>query len=100
MATASIHRSGVSLSLLFARYVRGEIGDSIWSNLMHLLDGEDVTSNERLALARFVNEVVAESGPAALFVPRDDEARDLLDEIRPVITLRRGQASDRTASSV
>ncbi len=100
MATASLHRSGVSLSILFARYVRGEIGDSIWSRLMHLLDDDDVTSNERLALARFVNEVVAEGGPSSLFVPMEDEARALLGDIRPAVALRRGQADDRTTSSV
>lgn len=100
MATASLRHSKVSLSLLFARYVRGEIGDTIWSRLMQLLDDDDVTRTERLALARFVNEVVAEGGPAALLVPMEDEARALLGDIRPAIPLRRSQNNDRTASSV
>ena len=83
MASVALRNSSVSLSLLFARYVRGEIGDTIWANLMRLLDDGDVTTAERLALARFMNEVVAEGGPSALFVPVEAEARSLLGDTRP-----------------
>jgi hypothetical protein len=100
MAAASLRKTSKSLSALFARYVRGEIGDPIWSSLMHLLDADDVTRTERQALARFFNDVVAEGGPAALFVPKDDEARALLVDIRPAVPLRRGPLGDRTTSSV
>lgn len=83
MPSATLRTPHASFSLLFARYVRGEIGDAIWTNLMELLDAADVDTNERLAFARFASEVVSESGPSALRIPRDQEARDILIDTRP-----------------
>lgn len=82
MATVSLRARHTAFPALLARYVRGEIGESVWNPLMHLMDEADVSSTERMAYARFVNDVVREGGPGALFVPKEDEARDLLVDTR------------------
>ena len=84
MAAAALGTPSISLSMLFARYVRGEIGDAIWSRLMLLLDDGDVTGAERLALASFVGELIAEAGPSALA---------LLGDVRPITGIRRGETT-------
>lgn len=82
MATLTLKAPHASFPVLLARYMRGEIGDPVWSRLMQLLDASDVTGTERIALARFVNELVDEGGPEALSVPLESEAQDLLQDTR------------------
>lgn len=82
MASITLQQGRSSFPVLLARYVQGDINDSMWKRLMTLLDADGVTEPERMALARFVNEVVAENGQKSLFVPREEEVKDLLSETR------------------
>jgi len=82
-ATASSPASPPSaLPMLLARYVNGQIAEVAWHNLMHVFDADEITSGERLALARFVNDLLMEKGPGAVHVPKVDEIKDLLTETR------------------
>ncbi|QXD16875.1 hypothetical protein GQ464_008030 [Rhodocaloribacter litoris] len=73
--------SSSALPLLLARYVRGQIAEPAWHNLMHVFDAEDLTVPERLALAKFVNDLLVEQG-RIFQMPRPEEIRDLLAETR------------------
>ena len=62
--------------------MNGQINSQTWSNLMQFIDADGMSRSERLAFARFVNDVVDESGPGALRVPKLKEARDLFTSTR------------------
>ncbi len=82
MASIALQHGRSSFPVLLARYVQGDIDNSMWKRLMALLDADGVTEPERMALARFVNDVVSENGPQSLFVPKEEEVKDLLSETR------------------
>jgi len=71
-----------ALLMLLARYVNGQIADISWKKLMHVFDRAEMTSPERLALARFVNDLLAERRDNSINVPKLKETRALLKETR------------------
>ncbi|NQV71971.1 hypothetical protein HQ496_02525 [bacterium] len=71
-----------SFSSLLARYMRGQIGETAWKKLMTAFDAEGVTSNERMAYARFMNEMLTERAQPSLNIPVGDEMAGLLVETR------------------
>ncbi len=71
-----------ALPMLLARYVNGQIAEIAWHNLMHVFDADEITSGERLALAKFVNDLLRERGTRAVNIPALDEIKDLLTETR------------------
>ncbi len=64
--------------MLLARYVNGEIADRFWRRLMRTFDADEITTEERLALARFVNDLLSERGPRVVNIPRLEETTALL----------------------
>lgn len=73
---------GTSFSVLLARYMQGQIGEVVWTKLMRVFDAEGVTSRERMAYARFMSEMLAESEHSSLNIPVGDEMTGILSEIR------------------
>ncbi|MEM8557610.1 MAG: hypothetical protein AAGG50_07290 [Bacteroidota bacterium] len=65
------------MSLLFLRYVAGQITETRWSSLAALLDDTDATVTERDALARFFLDTAADAP-----LPTLPEVTDLLTEMR------------------
>ena len=82
MASLTLQQGTSSFPVLLARYMHGDIPDTMWTRLMRLFDADGVTAPERMALARFVNELVAEGLDKSLQVPREEEVKDLLDDTR------------------
>jgi len=71
-----------SFSSLLARYMQGEIADTAWKKLMSAFDAEGVTSPERMAYARFMNEMLTERARQSLNIPVSDEMAGFLVETR------------------
>jgi hypothetical protein len=66
------------MSLLFARYVAGQIADPAWSQIMAILDAEDTSMDERVALANFISDAFQDLGPDDVKVPPSNEVRDFV----------------------
>ena len=45
---------------------------------MRTFDADEITTEERLALARFVNDLLSERGPRVVNIPRLEETTALL----------------------
>lgn len=73
-----------ALSVLFARYVSGQITDAAWAGMMQTLDEHDATAQERLALAYFFRDALDEVGGDAVSLPRKHEVEDMLAAMRSV----------------
>lgn len=67
-----------AMSYLFARYVAGQITDPAWDEIMDLLDAEETTMEERVALANFISDAWQDLGPDEIKVPRVEEVKDLV----------------------
>ncbi|MDA1029527.1 MAG: hypothetical protein O3B41_10820 [Bacteroidetes bacterium] len=74
--------SSTSFTFLLARYMRGQIAESAWKKLMLAFDSEGVTSPERMAYARFMNEMLSERARQSLDIPVADEMTGLLKDTR------------------
>lgn len=48
------------MTLLFARYLAGEISESAWNKLMGFMDSERLSKQERDALVTSVNKALSE----------------------------------------
>lgn len=70
------------LSLLFSRYVAGEISDGSWMHIMSLLDESEVGADERMALVDFFNDACTDLGPSAVNVPALSEVEDYVEMLR------------------
>jgi len=81
MQTVSV-ATQTSFSTLLARYMQGQIADTAWKKLMSAFDAEGVTSPERMAYARFMNEMLSDRGKSSLDIPVSDEMAGLLKETR------------------
>ena len=58
--TLSAHkRQATALTVLFTRYIAGEIAEQKWRKLSALLDSARLSPEERLAFARYFSEVYA-----------------------------------------
>ena len=75
--------TGSSLSTLFARYIDGQINEQSWKKMMRTFDLEGITNFERLAFARFMNEVISE-GSDAVNVPQPEEMEEILTTMRQI----------------
>lgn len=71
-------RNVTAMSLLFARYVAGQIADPAWNQIMAILDAEDTSMDERVALANFISDAFQDLGPDDVKVPLSDEVRDFV----------------------
>jgi len=74
--------SSTSFSFLLSRYMRGQIAESAWKKLMLAFDSEGVTSPERMAYARFMNEMLTGPARKSLDIPVGDEMKGLLMDTR------------------
>ena len=70
-----------SFSTLFARYVNGQITDKAFNKIMKTFDAIGISQNERIAFARFMNDMIVD-GRDKLNVPQPEEARDILTDMR------------------
>ncbi len=82
MQTSFSLDSGSSFSALLARYMNGQIAERSWKKLMKTFDLAGVSSLERMAFARFMNEILADGDTDQLNVPKPAEMEELLSEIR------------------
>ena len=71
-----------AFSLLFSRYLNGEITEKVWTKMMKTFDREGISATERMAFARFMSEMVDESGMGKLNVPAPEEMNDILTDMR------------------
>lgn len=71
-----------AMPLLFARYVAGQIDDPFWDQFMSVLDANGTPAEERVALATFFNDAVAELGPDGVKMPVEAEVKELIEEVR------------------
>ncbi len=71
-----------ALPMLLARYVNGQIAEIAWHNLMRVFDTNEISFGERLALARFVNDLLMEKRTGSVHIPKIEEVMDLLTETR------------------
>ena len=67
---------------LFVRYINGQIADASWMHVMNAFDADDVTPQERQALASFFRDALVDLGAEAVEVPRQEEVPTLLAELR------------------
>ncbi len=77
--TPAAHRR--ALSLLFARYVAGQIAEGQWQAFATTYDAAGLDAESRAALAAFYNDAVAEIGPAVR-MPTPEDVTDLLPVLR------------------
>lgn len=82
MASATMTPHGSSLSMLLNLYMQGAISEKVWKRMMRLMDSENASKTERMALARYVRDVVSETGAASLNMPRVNELGDMLANLR------------------
>lgn len=80
MQASTLSRPAPSSALpaLLARYVNGELPDGFWHRLMLTFDAGEITTAERQALARFVNDLLAEGNPNGINLPKPEETTALL----------------------
>ncbi len=62
--------------------MNGQIAETAWKKLMRILDAEGVSSGERLAYARYMNDLLADRRKSSVDFPAGDEAASLLKDIR------------------
>ena len=82
MQTVHPQQAVSPLENLLVRYMNGQIADQSWDRMMETFDHEGVTTFERLAYARFMNELISDAGPERLHVPMPKEMEELLVEVR------------------
>lgn len=81
VTTASAPRRAATTSVfagLLLRYIAGQIEDAPWRQFMQAVDAEGATTQERVALAAFVHDLVADHGPDGLKLPDSAEIQDVL----------------------
>ena len=74
--TVTPHKS--ALRILFSLYLTGRIADTLWRQLMAVLDACTGKPEEREALARFVMDSFRELGPESTKIPKEEEVQELL----------------------
>lgn len=67
-----------AMSLLFARYVAGQIGDPTWGRIMNILDSSDASGDERVALASFISDAFQDLDPDEVKVPAVEDVEELV----------------------
>lgn len=67
-----------ALSLLFTRFVSGEISDASWAQMMSVLDEGDTSLEERTALVNFLSDACSDLGPDAVEIPAPGDVEDLV----------------------
>ena len=82
MQTSLPYNRQSSLSILFTRYLNGDINESAWRRMMSTLDREGISPKERMALARFITEAIDERKPGRLNLPGPEELDELLTDLR------------------
>ena len=82
MASAKLASNNSSLTMLFNLYMQGQISERVWKRMMRLMDSKKATKTERMALARYVRDVMEETGTASLNMPRVNELGDMLMHVR------------------
>ena len=60
------YRRSSLLPTLFARYIKGEIEERVWSRFLSKLDATDSQPQERMALIAFMNDFLVERSVQAL----------------------------------
>ncbi len=63
-------RRSALLPSLFARYVKGEIEESLWKRFVSVLEATEEQPQERMALIAFMNDFLVDRSIQALQVAR------------------------------
>jgi Ca2+-binding EF-hand superfamily protein len=82
MQTTQLFQRQSALSVLFSRYLNGDITERAWKKMMQTFDQEGVSATERMAFARFMSEVIDETEQTGLNVPKPEEMTDILSGTR------------------
>ena len=72
-----------ALTLLFARYIAGQIAEQQWQAFASAYDAVEVDGESRAALAAFCNDALAEMGGDAR-MPSPQDVLDFLSVVRGV----------------
>lgn len=67
---------------LFVRYVAGQIEDPFWDQFMQVLDANETSPEERLALAAFFNDAFSELEPDTVKASAHAEIHEMLAEVQ------------------
>lgn len=67
---------------LLIRYMDGEIADRSWNQIMNTIDQSGLTGTERMAFARFMNEMIEDAPNVDLHLPKPEEIEELMTLIR------------------
>lgn len=87
MAT-TLHSGAIStaeataLSLLFTRFVSGEISEAVWDQMMSVLDEGETSLEERSALVNFLSDACTDLGPDSVEIPALGDVDDLIPMTR------------------
>jgi hypothetical protein len=79
---ASLSSSSSSLSMLLNLYMQGQISEQLWQRMMRLFDDEATSKTERMALVRYVRDVVSEDGSDSQYMPRAKDLSEVLSHVR------------------
>lgn len=83
---ATVDRNPISrlpaMPQLFVRYVAGQIEDPFWDQFMQVLDANETSPEERLALAAFFNDAFSELEPDTVKVAAHAELHEMLAEVQ------------------
>ena len=82
MQTISLVPRQTAFSVLFSRYINGDITERVWKRMMRTFDHEGITATERMAFARFMTEVIDDEKDGRLNVPAPEEMSAILTDMR------------------
>ena len=81
LSKKSSKRTSAFTSLLM-RYMDGQIADRSWKQIMKTFDQGGLSTTERMAFARYMNEVIDDGSSIDLHVPMPEETEELMSQIR------------------
>jgi hypothetical protein len=73
--------SATRMPLLFARYVAGQISEKTWQAFTEVMDAIEA-SEERVALAAFLDDAIADLGTDAIKLPKQAEVESVVKSVR------------------
>jgi len=82
MQTISLAPRKTAFSVLFSRYLNGDITERVWKKMMRTFDQEGISATERMAFARFMTEVIDDNKEGRVNVPAPEEMSDILTDMR------------------
>ncbi len=70
------------MSMLLNLYMQGQISEQLWQRMMRLFDHEATSKTERMALVRYVSDMVSEDASDSLHMPLATDLAEVLSHVR------------------